>query len=188
MGRASSRAQHFIMNRVIVSLGSNIEKESNMPAAVSLLSERCQLLAVSTVYETSPVGLLDQPHFWNASVLLETRFDAWSLKREVLIPVEIRLNRVRTAERNAPRTIDADITLFNDEVFDLDEGHHIPDPDLLKFPHVAVPTAELAPDMKHPETGESLRDIANRLIKQSSGEGQPSLRRLPGVTLDIYVK
>ena len=90
---------------------------------------------------------------------------------------------MRTADKNAPRTIDADMILFNDEVFDLDETHHIPDPELLEFPHIAVPVAELAPDMTHPETGEKLSDIAARLAAQPNGNGQPSLCRRMDISL-----
>lgn len=171
------------MNRVFVLLGSNIDKEKNLPAAVSLLSQSSTISAVSSVFVTTPVGMEDQPLFWNASALIETKLDAFSFRRIVLANVEKSLKRVRTSNRYAPRTIDADITLFNQDVFDLDETHHIPDPDLLKYAHVAVPTAELAPDMKHPETGEPLKKIARRLIAQADTSGRSTLCRVQGVSL-----
>lgn len=171
------------MNQVFVLLGSNINKEQNLPAAVLLLCEGGSLGAVSSVYETPPIGKEDQPLFWNASVLIETKLDAMSFKREVLGHLEEMLCRERTADPNAPRTIDADITLFNEDVFDLDDTHHIPDPDLLKFPHVAVPTAEIAPDLKHPETGDTLKEIACRLVTVAEEAGQPPLRKVPDMAL-----
>lgn len=171
------------MNRVFVLLGSNINKERNLPAAVSMLCQGGSLGAVSSVYETPPIGVEDQPLFWNASVLIETKLDAMSFKRDVLAHIEETLRRERTADRNAPRTIDADMTLFNQEVFDLDDTHHIPDPDLLKFRHVAVPTAEIAPDLKHPESGETLEEIACRLVAQADEAGRSPLHRIPDITL-----
>ena len=150
------------MNRAFISLGSNIDKEANMPAAVHLLQELCHLLAVSTVYETLPMGLPDQPNFFNLAILVETTLSPAELKHQVLDHIETTLKRVRTEERNAPRTIDVDLTLFNDEVLDY-QGHHIPDPDLLRFAHVAVPIADIAPEMHHPETGEQMQSIASRL-------------------------
>lgn len=171
------------MNQVFVLLGSNINKEQNLPAAVVLLCEGGSLGAVSSVYETPPIGDEDQPLFWNASVLIETKLDAMSFKRDVLGHLEEMLCRERTADRNAPRTIDADITLFNQEVFDLDDTHHVPDPDLLKFRHVAVPTAEIAPDLKHPETGETLKEIACRLVTEAEKAGRPPLRKVPDMVL-----
>ena len=167
------------MNRVVISLGSNIDKEKNLPEAMRLLRLKCQVLLVSSIYETSPVGLLDQPAFWNAAAVVETDKDPISFKREVLSWIEQKLERMRTADRNAPRTIDVDIILFNEEIFDLDEAHHIPDPDLLRFPHVAVPVAEILPTMLHPETRESFQELSNRLVEKALQEGnQPPQKRI----------
>ena len=150
------------MNRVFVALGSNINSEHNMREAVRRLSSRCRLLAVSPVYETAPVGKIDQPSFLNAAALLETNLTAAELKTQVLQAIEQELGRVRTEDKNAPRTIDLDISLFNEEVFDL--GHrHIPDPEIVKYLHIAGPLADLAPNQRHPETGQTLGQIARGL-------------------------
>lgn len=150
------------MHRAWVLLGSNIDKETNLPAAVAWLRQRAQVVAVSQVYETTPVGLREQPDFFNAAVLIETGLSAQGVMDNLLRPLEAQLGRVRSADKNAPRTIDADLILYDQAIFDLGQ-RHIPDPDLLQYPHVAVPIAELTPDILHPETGESLRQIANRL-------------------------
>ncbi len=171
-------------NRVYVSLGSNINKERNLPAAVQLLGELCRVLASSAAYETAPVGLEKQPLFFNAAVLVETEKDAASFSKDILARVEQELERVRTIDKNAPRTIDLDITLFNQEVFDLDSQHHIPDPDLLRRPHVAVPIAELSPDLAHPETGEPLAQIAARLVQESAQSGAVPLVKRTDVVLN----
>jgi 2-amino-4-hydroxy-6-hydroxymethyldihydropteridine diphosphokinase len=171
------------MNQIVVSLGSNIDKERNLPEAVRWLSRHCRLLAVSNVYETCPVGLEDQPTFLNAAVLLESELDAAAFRLEILAPLERALHRVRTADKNAPRTIDADLTLFNDAVFDLDADHPIPDPDLLQAAHVAVPVAEIVPDMHHPETGELLAGIAQRLRLESISGDKPALWERPDIEL-----
>jgi 2-amino-4-hydroxy-6-hydroxymethyldihydropteridine diphosphokinase len=167
------------MNRVIVLLGSNIEKEKNLPAAARLLSDCCQVTAYSQVFETAPVGLEDQPHFLNAAALVETVLGAAEFREAVLSRIERELGRIRTSDKNAPRTIDADIVLFNQAVFDLDKDHHIPDPDLVKFPHVALPVADLVPEMLHPETKEPLAEIAARLVRQQ----RATLRARPDIDL-----
>lgn len=154
------------MNRAFISLGSNIDKEANMPAAVEILQELCYVVRVSTVYETLPMGLPDQPNFFNAAVLVETTLEPDELKSQVLDYIERKLERVRTDNRNAPRTIDVDLTLFNDESLDY-SGHHIPDPDLLRFAHVAVPIADIAPELHHPESGEQMKSIAARLTARA---------------------
>lgn len=171
-------------NQVVIALGSNIEKEKNLPRAIELLREMCAVTAVSPIYETEPVGLLNQPNFWNAAVLLHTDLSASEIKRQVIGRIETQLKRVRQADKNAPRTIDADIVLFNDAVFAYDGGdgrsRPIPDPDLQKFPHVAVPVADLLPDLPHPETGEPLGALAKRLLADVVREyGRFPLTRLP---------
>jgi 2-amino-4-hydroxy-6-hydroxymethyldihydropteridine diphosphokinase len=119
-------------------------------------------LAVSPVYETQPVGLTEQPNFLNAAILVETELTASDLKSRVLQAIERELGRVRIADKNAPRTIDLDISLFNNEVLELGQ-RRIPDPEIPKFVHIAQPLADLAPEYLHPETGHSLRDIAESL-------------------------
>ena len=94
------------------------------------------------------------------------------MKSGVLQPIEQALGRLRTADRNAARTIDLDIALFNHEVLDL-ASRHIPDPDILKHPHVAVPLADLAPYHIHPETGQPLAEIAR---EQTSSYGLHSAK------------
>ena len=152
------------MTEIVLLLGSNIKKERNVPEAVRLLGERVTILAVSSVYESAPVGTLAQPAFWNAAVLIEWSDDALALK-EILSEIEQKLKRVRVVDSNAPRTIDLDITLFGEQVFEY-AGRQIPDPELLEYAHIAVPSAEIAPTWNHPITGEPLRTIATRIQTQ----------------------
>ena len=176
------------MNNVVIALGSNIEKEVNLPLAVQLLREMCTVTAVSPVYETVPVGLLTQPNFLNTAVSIQTELSATEIKQGPIHTIETKLKRVRTEDPNAPRTIDADIVLFNDEVFAYDGGdgrlRQVPDPDLLKFPHVAVPVADLLPEMPHPQTGEPLATLAQHLLKKVTAKhGSSPLWQRPDISL-----
>jgi 2-amino-4-hydroxy-6-hydroxymethyldihydropteridine diphosphokinase len=157
-GRDSSAPRH----RAFLSLGSNIDATRYLPEAVQRLSAHCRLLAVSPVYETRPVGTLEQPNFLNAAVLVETELTPAELKSRVLQVIEGELGRVRTADKNAPRTIDLDISLFDDGEYEVG-GRHIPDPEILQFSHIARPLADLAPDFRHPVAGRTLREIAASL-------------------------
>jgi len=150
-------------SRAFVTVGSNIDPEENLRAAVQLLGahEQVSVVATSPVYETAPVGKTDQADFLNAAVLVQTTMTAESLKKNVLSSIEQQLGRVRTSDRNAPRTIDLDIALYNYDILEIG-SRHIPDPDLLTYAHVAVPLADLAPYYVHPETGETLEEIAGR--------------------------
>lgn len=161
------------MNRVFLSIGSNIDREKNLPAAIRLLQARVPVLAISSVYETAPTGLEEQPFFFNAAVLIETTLEPTEIKDQIIAEVESALARERQEDVNAPRTIDIDIALFNDAVLEYvpadGRPRLLPDPDLLQMVHVIVPVAELAPDQLHPETGERLQDIAARLLEASGG-------------------
>lgn len=151
----------MMKNVAYLSLGSNIEPEANMVAAVKMLAQRTELVAVSSVWETQPVGMPNQPNFLNAAVIVNTALTAGQLKAQVLRPIEQKLGRVRQRNKNAPRPMDIDIMLFNREVLELG-SRHIPDAEVLERPFVALPLAEIAPDYVHPETGQTLHSIAQK--------------------------
>ena len=146
-------------NRAYLSLGSNIEPEMNLSAAVAMLAELTTLKAVSSVWETLPLGMANQPNFLNAAALIETGLTAEQLKTQLLSPIEQKLGRVRQANKNAPRPMDIDLMLYNRQVFQLGD-RRIPDPEVLERPFVAIPLAEIAPDYVHPKTGQTLKEIA----------------------------
>ena len=153
--------------RVFITLGSNIAPETNVRRAVFMLRQNhhLALCAASRVYESAPVnaaGMIapDQPVFLNAALLIETDYyTAFSLKYNALRFIELCLGRVRVADKFAPRPIDLDIALYSDQVID-SPYITVPDPDILTRAHVALPLADLAPDFKHPITGQTLAAIA----------------------------
>lgn len=166
------------IHRVVITLGSNIDKERNLPAAVRLLAEAADVIAVSKVYETAAVGTRDeQSSYFNAAVLLETGLSPTELKDGLLSDIERRLDRRRSADKFAARTIDLDVTLFDREVFDYvpadGRPRHVPDPDLIRYAHIALPVADLLPDASHPETGDPLETIADRLRLTSNSIDNP---------------
>ena len=149
---------------ILLSLGSNIEPDDHIPQACRLLAMQIQVVDVSRVFETAPVGIGDRLQFLNAAIEVRCDVTARELKFEVLRPVERQLGRLRTADRNAPRTIDIEISLIGQRVFENREaGIEVPDPEILIRGHVAVPLADVAPERLHPVTGERLREIAARL-------------------------
>jgi 2-amino-4-hydroxy-6-hydroxymethyldihydropteridine diphosphokinase len=146
---------------VFVALGSNIQPEANLRRAVSMLRAHDSEAQMSSVYETPPQGFADQANFLNMAVKLQTKLSIEAFKG-FLTDLERDLKRVRDPGNvNAPRTIDLDIALWGDTVMDYgDKPWHVPDKDIVRFAHVALPLAELAPQMHHPETKQSLADIA----------------------------
>ncbi len=173
-GEASCRA-----NLAYLSLGSNIAPERNLPAAVHRLAEYGRVAAISSVWESPPAGFDGQPDYLNAAVLLETSLSAQELRETAIAEVEAALGRVRTGNKNAPRTIDIDIMLFNCDTLRVGR-RRIPDPEVLERPFVAIPLAEIAPGYVHPETGETLAAIAARFVPEAAG-----MRRRTDVVLTL---
>jgi len=142
------------MHRVCLLLGSNIQPEKNIPLAMSLLQKQLTILKTSSVWESRAVGS-DGANMLNAAMLALTSLDAETLKEDVLHPLEAQLERVRTRDKNSPRTIDLDILTFDQQLLDLNLWH---------YAYRAVPMAEVLPDYQS-ETGETLKDAALRLAR-----------------------
>lgn len=144
-----------------ISLGSNIEPETYLPRAVHALGDLGELVAVSHAYQNPAVGPTPQTDFLNAAVLVRTCLSAFEI-RGTLRSIEAQLDRVRTEDKYAPRTIDLDLCLLGMQSLKT-EHFQIPDPDILERAHLAVPLAELMPDFLHPDLGNTLAVIAAAL-------------------------
>lgn len=147
-----------------IALGSNIKPVAHLPRAIARLTTLGSLVATSRVYQNPAIAPEPQPDYLNAAALLETDLQPLAL-RERLRTLEASLGRVRSADPCAPRTIDLDLCLYGSHIL----AHpllEIPDPDILTRPHLAVTLAELMPDFVHPQTGETLAAIAERLRPQ----------------------
>ncbi|MEM7050608.1 MAG: 2-amino-4-hydroxy-6-hydroxymethyldihydropteridine diphosphokinase [Acidobacteriota bacterium] len=158
-------------HRVFVALGSNVEPEIHLPAAVEGLRQQFGELRLSPLYRSAAVGSSGPP-FHNAAVVFATALEPRHLKYRVLRPLEESLGRVRQADRNAPRTIDLDIALHGDLVVS-EAGLRIPDPEILTRAHVALPLADLAPQLVHPVDGRPLAEIAAPFRHQAGVERLP---------------
>lgn len=140
------------IHEAYLNLGSNIKPEHYLPEAVRLLRQHGEVAVISSAWQSHAVGS-NGPDFLNACILLLTRRGAEELIHQVLRPVEAQLGRVRTTDKNAPRTIDIDLVLFDEEPFDKD---------FWEVPFVVVPLAELHPHYPHPFGYEDLATIAAR--------------------------
>jgi 2-amino-4-hydroxy-6-hydroxymethyldihydropteridine diphosphokinase len=143
------------VTRAYVGLGANLgDRESTLRAAVDALSaeEGIEVVSVSTLRETEPVGVGEQPRFLNGAVELETTLTARELL-DRLLAVEERFGRVRVPGQHGPRTLDLDLLLYGDEVIDEPELH-VPHPRLHERRFVLEPLAELAPGLLVPGRGD----------------------------------
>jgi 2-amino-4-hydroxy-6-hydroxymethyldihydropteridine diphosphokinase len=143
------------MTRSFVGLGANLEDpRAQIERALELLDaeDGVDVVAVSTLRETNPVGYEDQPRFLNGAVELRTSLEAGELL-ERLLAIERRLGRVRgEGPRFGPRTIDLDLLLHGDQVI-VEPGLQIPHPRLHERRFALEPLAELDPALVVPGLG-----------------------------------
>lgn len=144
------------LHRAYLSLGSNIGAEVNLPKAIQMLREVGRVEAASSVWETESVGF-DGPNFLNACALFLTPLGPVEFKETVIRPIEVKLGRVRSAEKSAPRPIDIDIELYDETPLNAD---------FWEYAFVIVPLAELLPDFIHPARGETLAQVAGQVKRQ----------------------
>jgi 2-amino-4-hydroxy-6-hydroxymethyldihydropteridine diphosphokinase len=141
--------------RAYVGLGSNLgDRESTIRNALAELAaaDDVEVVAVSTLVDTDPVGYLDQPRFLNGVAALETGRSARALL-DLLLEVEARFGRDRAAvPAQGPRTLDLDLLLYGDEEID-EPSLRIPHPRLHERAFVLGPLAELAPALDVPGKG-----------------------------------
>ena len=145
------------MPSAYVGLGANLgDREATIRRAVELLAERVgiEVLAVSALRETDPVGLEDQPRFMNGAAVLETTLGPRALL-ETLLEVERVLGRTRDGPRFGPRAIDLDLLLYDDETVD-EPGLTVPHPRLHERRFALEPLAELDPALAIPGRGRVL--------------------------------
>ena len=106
-------------HEVVIGLGSNIDPEANLEQAVQELKSRFKVLKRSQWTRTKPIGIQDQPDFYNGALLMETELEQQSLKKE-LKRIEDLLGRDRSLPKYGPRKIDLDILIWNKKVIDED--------------------------------------------------------------------
>jgi 2-amino-4-hydroxy-6-hydroxymethyldihydropteridine diphosphokinase len=154
-----------------IALGSNLgDRHANLDQAVRLLRDKpgLQIVRVSSYFETMPVGgPAGQNAYVNAAAEITTDLTPRQLL-QTLLEVEQVLGRVRSGERNLPRTLDLDLLLY-DKVVQSDAELILPHPRLHERWFVLAPLAEIAPELVHPVLGRSMRELLNYLPESAGG-------------------
>lgn len=150
------------MNKTVyLSLGSNVgDRAVNLSAAISRLEELGQVAAVSSFYETEPVGVVAQPWFLNCAIQLITEKMPKQLLGRIL-DIEREMGRHRL-QKKGPRSIDIDILLFGNSIIEA-KGLIIPHPALHERRFVLDPLVEIAPLVRHPVFKRTIRELRDAL-------------------------
>ena len=148
---------------VYLGLGSNIgDRQENLDKALNFLSQRLRMGKISSVYDTEPVGNTEQPRFLNLVCQAYTRLEPAGLL-SLAKGIESKLGR--TGKSNAPRTIDIDILLYDEQVIETPELV-IPHPKMTERAFVLVPLDEIASDLVHPVSSKTIKELLQSVTEK----------------------
>jgi 2-amino-4-hydroxy-6-hydroxymethyldihydropteridine diphosphokinase len=152
--------------KVYLSLGSNVgDRERNLRAAIAALAGvGVRVTKISSLYETEPVDLREQPWFLNCVLEGETKVPALELL-PALHGIEKRMGSKKLVAKG-PRLIDLDILLYGEETIDTPELQ-VPHPRMHLRKFVLVPLAEIAPNLKHPSWSGTAADLLAETVDSS---------------------
>jgi len=153
------------VHQVYLSIGSNIQPEVNLPRAIDLLAEYGNIRKGSSAWESESAGS-DGPNYLNACVLFMTPLFLDELKEKVIHPIEAKMGRQRSEDKYAPRTIDIDIILFDDQSCN---------DKFWTLAFVVIPLAEIYPEFRSPLIPEDITETAKRLRQKIWMETRPEV-------------
>ncbi len=144
-------------HRIYLSMGSNLgDRRGHLATAIQRLHDIMEIEKVSSVYETEPVGYLEQPRFLNIAIAGTTRLSPQDFLQRAK-EIESALGRQETV-RNGPRPIDIDIIFYDNLTLD-SEPLTIPHPRMAERAFVLAPLAEIAPQVVDPASGRTARQL-----------------------------
>lgn len=150
------------MPRGYISIGSNIDRDKNIPASLQALEHRFGKLIVSSIYETEPVGFSGDL-FYNLIVGFDSDLDVKEVAQQ-LRQIELDRGRTRDCRKFTARTLDLDLILYGNLVL-RDEQLQIPRDEIERYAFVLEPLAEIAPTLKHPVSHISYAELWDKFDK-----------------------
>ncbi len=150
------------MTRGYISIGSNIDKDKHVLASLLALEQAFGKLTVSSIYESEPVGFTGDT-FYNLVVEFDSDLDVKAVAKQ-LRQIELDNGRTRDSQKFSARTLDLDLILYGDLIFN-DGRLQIPRDEIEHYAFVLEPLAEIAPDLKHPVSQLSYAELWDKFDK-----------------------
>jgi 2-amino-4-hydroxy-6-hydroxymethyldihydropteridine diphosphokinase len=152
------------MPKIYLGLGSNVEPETYLQIGILELGKQYGVLEISNIYRSKSVGFAGDD-FLNLVLGFESEASAAEI-HQVIEGIHKIAGRERGESKYSPRTLDIDLLLYGDQIIDV-APIHVPRDDILKYSFVLRPLAEIAPDLKHPETGKAIAEHWAQFDKES---------------------
>lgn len=152
------------MAKIYLGLGSNIEAQKNLRLGIRELGQRFGTLEMSDIYLSKAVGF-DGDDFLNLVIGLDSEQSASEI-HQAIEDIHAMAGRQRGESRYSARTLDIDLLLYGDLILDA-PPIRVPRADILKYSFVLGPLAEIAPDLRHPQTGKLIADHWAEFDKKS---------------------
>jgi len=150
------------MRKGYISIGSNIDKNKNIPASLEALKLNFGPLTISSIYESESVGFIGDS-FYNLVVGFNSELSVKEVAK-ILRQIELDNGRTRNSQKFSSRTLDLDLILYDNLI--LNDGRlQIPRDEIERYAFVLEPLAEIAPDLKHPISGISYSDLWKKFDK-----------------------
>ena len=147
-----------------ISIGSNIDKDINISSSLKALSSVFGDLSVSSIYESEAVGFIGD-NFYNLVISFHSNLPAKQTAK-ILKKIELEHGRTRESQKFSARTLDLDLILYGDEIIS-DGRLQIPRDDIERYAFVLEPLAEIAPEEKHPVSGQTYREMWDNFDKST---------------------
>ena len=150
------------MRKGYISIGSNIDKNKNIPASLEALKLNFGSLTISSIYESESVGFIGDS-FYNLVVGFNSELSVKEVAK-ILRQIELDNGRTRNSQKFSSRTLDLDLILYDNLIIN-DGRLQIPRDEIERYAFVLEPLTEIAPDLKHPISGLSYADLWEKFDK-----------------------